>query len=77
VKATIPVQDAPKRHVSKGKSAVTRALLKHVSEGNKQIARVPFFDSSHPWLSGQARTKVRLNPLSCGFMILSWACKKE
>jgi len=41
----LPVQDTPKRQVSKGKSAVTRALLEAVSEGNKQIARVPFFGS--------------------------------
>jgi len=38
-------QAAPKRQVSKGKSAVTRALLKPVSGGNKQIAKVPFFGS--------------------------------
>jgi len=33
------------------------------------IFRGIFFDSRHPCLSGQARPKVRLNPLSCGFML--------
>ncbi len=54
-------QAAPKRQVSKGKSAVTRALLKPVSGGNKQIAKVPFFGS---FLGKQERTKLLLQDFS-------------
>ena len=56
-----PFQAAPKRQVLKGKSAVTRALLKAVSEGNKQIARVPFFGS---FLGKQERMKLLLQGFS-------------
>ena len=36
-----PVQAAPKRHLSKGKSAVTRALLKAVSGGKSRLPGSP------------------------------------
>ncbi len=47
--------------VIKRKSAVTRALLKAVGGGNKQVARVPFFGS---FLSIQERIKRLLQVLS-------------